>query len=483
LELKAQIAKGAYWTVVGQIGYMAISLITDIILAHLLTPFEFGEMAILMFFVLIANILLDSGFGSALIRKIDATNVDFSTVFVSNMVISSFCYLLLILFSGKIASYYKDPHLKELLIVIGSILIFNALCVTQNARLVKDMEFKKKALYQFFANFLASVTSLILAYFHWGIWALVAFQLLTALYYTIIIISCERVFFSLTFSKASFKELVGFGVNTTLTNVLATGFDNIFQLILGSYFSITITGFYYEAKRLQTVPFMVLNTVVQGVMFSSLARLQKDLSQFSAAYKRFVILLAVLMSIITCCLYIYADLIIYTLYGKKWDGAVIFIQLLSIASFFYFQELVNNTIFKVFNKTRKILYLEIVKKIIQIVSVVIGILYLSINVLFIGFIISSIIGYILNYYFSRKLIVGTGNSEFLVIIKILFVSVICVVLITYLIHLFSLSMYKSLIVLPVFILLYYVGMRLLRVADLIKELYSFIQLLSVRKSK
>lgn len=461
--------------VVGQIGYMLVSLGTNIILARILSPYEFGQMGILMFFILIANIFTESGFGGALVRKVNATRNDFSTVFVFNLIISTLCYCLLAAFSGNIAQFYNDPGLQKLILVVGLILFINAFNITQNARLIREMRFKKKSMTLFFSNIIASIVSLFLAYRGFGVWALVAFQVLTSFFNTLWLYVSEMKFYSLRFDRNSFRELFSFGANTTLTSVIATGFDNVYQLILGRFFSISQVGYYFQAKKLQNMPFTILNSVVQSVLFSSLSKLQGDKNAFTKLYNKLFLLFATIMALLCSVMITYGNGLILILFGQKWEDSVLYFQLLSVASFYFFQELINNLIFKVFNKTQKILYLEVVKKVIQIAGIIVGLQFESISVLLLCFIITSIISYFLNLYYSRK-ILGGGKSEFKLVLKISLISCGVVLFFLFINDLLLLTPFQCLFTIPIFIAVFFISFKLFRVSNIYSDTLSLIKI-------
>ena len=270
-EFKNKVLKGTIWSVFGRLSTLIIVLITNIWLARILSPEEFGQVGIIMFFIVIANTFSESGLGGALLRKKEATLKDYSTVFVTNLILSIICFILIILFAENIANYYGDPLLKNLLIFSALILIINAFQITQNAKLMSDMMFKEYSIYVFISVFFASITGIYCAYQGLGVWALIIIQLLTASINTILLWIFEGAFLRIHFSKSSFKELYAFGINTTLASLLNKGFDNIYQLVLAKYFSLAQTGYFYQAKKLQDVPTGLITMLSQGVIFSSLA--------------------------------------------------------------------------------------------------------------------------------------------------------------------------------------------------------------------
>src|SRR5690606_28451166 len=179
--LKKSFITGFIWSFVGQTSYLFVALIANVILARLLTPYEFGQVGIVMFFILISKVLTESGLTGALVRKKDATEDDFSTVFIFNLAISVFLFFLLIFSAGFIADFYNNLELKNILIVLSFVLIINAFQFTQNAKIVRDMKFKKQALYAFISVIISSLIGIILAFLKYGVWALVIMQVCNAL--------------------------------------------------------------------------------------------------------------------------------------------------------------------------------------------------------------------------------------------------------------------------------------------------------------
>ena len=153
-------------------------------------------------------------------------------------------------------------------------------------------------------------------------------------------------------------------------------------------------------------------------------------------------------------------------------------QLLTIASFFYLQEQINRVIFKVFNQTRQILYLEYLKKSIQLISIIIGIYYLNMQILMIGFVITNIIGYFINYYFSRKIIGSVSSFEILTLFKVSTLSVLIVIIIIQLTALFNLQHYMIFLTIPILFFLYLIGLYLLNIINIRKEIKYFTKLYS-----
>lgn len=467
--LKKNLLKGTVWSIGGVLCSLLVTFATNIWLARLLSPQEFGEVGIIMFFITLFTVFTEGGLAGALVRKKEATEDDYSTVFVFNFVISIFCFLLLVLFSGIIANYYHNPNLEKILIVSGFVLIINSFQITQNARLISELKFKQKYIYRFCAVLIASVVGIICAYQGFGVWALIIIQLLTAGLFTIILWIWEGTFFKLYFNKESFKELYGYGVNTTLASLLNTAFDNIYQVILGKYFSISEVGYFYQAKKLQDIPGGIINMITQNVVFSSLSKLQDDKAQFMSAYNKIMLMFTVTLGLTSSLMYLYAENIIMLFYGQKWVGSIFYMQVLTIASFFYLQELFNRTILKVFNQTKQILYLEFIKKGIQLVSIVLGLYFLNLKILIFGFALTNILNYGINFYFSRRIMGKVSFYELIVVVKIFFISAFLTFLVLQLCNYLKIENNTALLFIPVFVIAYFLSLSVFKIFNLFLE--------------
>jgi O-antigen/teichoic acid export membrane protein len=408
---KRQLVSGIFWLITGQVGYLGISLVANIILARLLTVYEFGQMGIVLFFIIVARVLTDSGLGGALVRNNKAVQKDYSTIFLFNLLISIVLMLLIIISAGRIAIFYDDLELRNILMASSLVILLNAFQLVQSARLVKNMEFRKKALYDFVAICIASTVAIFLAIKGFGVWAIVIMQLLISGLKSAIYWIFEGGVGSWVFNKNSFKAHYKFGVNTTLASILDTIFDNIYQLILGKYFTINQTGLFYQAKKLQAVPVGVIEKVIQSVVFSSLSKIQDNEVQFKKYYQKIVSIFTVVSGLISLLIFLFAENLITLLYGEKWIGATFFMKILILSSFFYLQENFNRVIFKVYDRTEVILKLEFVKKGIQVLSILLGLWYLSLEVLIYGFLVTSIFSYYINFAKSRAIFKSLGWYE------------------------------------------------------------------------
>ena len=272
-SMRKGIVHGFLWNTSGQTLIILINLVTNIILARILGPDIFGIFGIVLFFINIANVLVKGGLGGALIRLTKVDENDLKTVFTFNFLVSIFCYLLIFIFSPYIARFYDEPQIQKILVVSGLILFINVFQLLNRALLIREMKFKQIAIYQFSGIFISSVISISAAFSGFGIWSLIILYVGNQFFTTLQIAIFEPFFAKLGWSKKSFKNIYSFGVNTTLSNILNTAFDNIYQLILGKYFSINQVGHFYQAKKLEKVPNTIINSFIQNVLYSRIAKL------------------------------------------------------------------------------------------------------------------------------------------------------------------------------------------------------------------
>ncbi|AZA62753.1 lipopolysaccharide biosynthesis protein [Chryseobacterium indoltheticum] len=415
------------WSIGSHVFSLVIVLGANIFLARLMGPKEFGQLGIIMFFIAVFNVFTDGGLSGALVRRLDKKEEDYSTVFAFNFIVSIILFLIMITISGLIAQFYNTPSIQKPIIAAAAILIISSFQTIQNVKMLQKLEFKKRSMITLLSTFLGVIVGIGLAFFlKLGIWALIAIPISTVLFQTILYIYLEGFYFNLGFNKSSFKELFGFGVNTTLVSVLNLTFDNIYQLVIGRVFNMYQVGFYYQAKKLQDVPNNVINNLSQGVFFSSLSRIQNQKEELIRTYNLISKSFLFVMGFAVLIMQLFGKDMILLMFGSKWLGAVYYIKLLIIGSLFYTQELINKMIFKVYNKTNNLLRLEFVKKIFQIITLVIGVYLKRIDLLLYGYIATNAFSYFINYYFTSK-IIEIGKRELILLIKVIILLFVLIV--------------------------------------------------------
>ncbi|CAM1333945.1 lipopolysaccharide biosynthesis protein [Tenacibaculum aestuariivivum] len=477
----SSLKNSIFWSLFGQLGYSVIALIANILFVRVLSPKDFGVIGIAMFFIGVSNVLVESGIGGALIRKNNVSEKDYSTVFLLNLGISIFLMLALLLSANFIASFYNLPELKHILWILSSLLIINSLTIINRVKLVKEMKFKELGVFKFVSFFIASTIALYLAYYKsFGIWSVLIMQVLSAALFMVILWFKQGRLKKVVFSKKSFKEVFSFGAFTTLSSILDAAFNNIYELILGKYFNVTSVGFYYQAKTLYQAPDVISKNIILQVFYSHLSAIQDDRERFNLSFINVSKNTALIIGFVFSLIYIYSEHIIIILYGEEWIKTGFFLKMILIYGFFSLQEMVNRNIFKIYNQTHKIFYLELFKKSVQLITIFIGIYYLNIEVLLYGFILTSIVSYFTNSYFSLKMISLDMKLFFCNILKIVFSITISVfIFCTCLNMIFDKVKYVAFLLAPLFIIVYIIPIKLFKITDSI-TLFSLKRMLKIK---
>lgn len=425
--LKGKLINNTIWSILGQGCHLIIVLVSNMILSRILTKEEFGEVGIVMFFVLLSGALVDGGLGGAVVRckRIDTSY--YSTIFLVNFFVSLIVFVIFWFSSDYISVYYDNDNLSELIKLASFIILINSFAIVQNAKLIRELKFKTKSIINTISILLGSIIGIIMAKIGYGAVSIISVQLLYYLINSILLWLFVYRLKSFVFNKVAFKEMYSFGMNTTLVSIINTTFDNINNIIIGKFFSIQLVGIFYQAKKVQAVPGSAINVITQGVIYSTLAKLQSSRRKFNILFNNIYMIFISVISLITIVLFLFADNIIVILLGDNWLESVAFMRILSIASFFYFLEMFNKIVFKIFDQTRIILNIEMIKKIIQILTIIIGVYLDSIMYLLYGLILVNLFSFIFNFIYSRRILDLLTNKEVIRTVTIIIINTIIII--------------------------------------------------------
>ena len=395
-SLKDKTVRGVGWSFIDNIASSGITFLVGLILARLLTPEEYGVMAMIAIFIAVSNSIIDSGFSNALIRKVHINRIDYNTVFYFNIVVSIVLYISLFLASPAISVFFKEPILMEVMRIIGFILIINALSIIPRTIFVRNVNFKTQTK-------VSLISSIGMALAGMGVWSLVGQQLSRQLLNTLFLWIFCKWHPNFEFSIKSFNELFGFGSKLLLSGLINTIYKNIYYIIIGRFYASSILGQYTRAEQFNTIFSSNLTTVVQRVSYPVLSSIQEESERLREAYRK-VIKTTMLISF-ACMLGLaaVAKPLILILIGAKWLPAVYFLQIICFAGMLYPLHAINLNILQVKGRSDLFLKLEIIKKIIAVGPIMIGI-YCGIEYMLWGSVVISFIAYFLNSYYSAGLI-------------------------------------------------------------------------------
>lgn len=422
-SLTKKATGGLIWSILNNIGVYGISFIVGIILARLLSPEEFGLIGMITVFITLLSVFVDSGFKTALIRKTDCNQTDYSTVFFFNVAISIFLYLILFFSSEYISFFYNEPELNSLLKVLGIVIVIEAFSLIQTTILTKQLNFKLQALISIIAGALSGIIGILLAYMGFGVWSLVFYSLINKLLLSAFYWLFNKWRPSFVFSFISFREFFAFGSKLMLANFINTLQKNLSYLVIGKYYSATDLGHYTRAGQFYNLPTHVVMSTIGRVTLPILAELNNDNKTLKNACER-ILKTVMFVSVPTILLMAaVAEPMVILLVGEKWKPSVIFLQLMCLSGVWFPMHSINLNILQIKGKSGLYLKLEIVKKIINFLLIGTAIIWDIKTMLIIGVFNSMLLTY-LNSYFNKKLINYSYLQQMKSISKIIFFSLI-----------------------------------------------------------
>ena len=411
------------WSSFQKFGTMGISFVSNIILARLLTPEDYGCIGMLMIFILVANTFIDGGFGSALIQKKEPTQEDYSTIFYWNLFLSVVLYFALFASAPLIARFYNLPLLSSVLQVQGLVLILNSLSIIQQNRLRKQLLFKKLATVGIISALLSLAITIYLACLGWGVWALVAQQLLMSGFNTVLYWIVGKWNPSFVFSRQSFKELFGFGGFILLSNMINTLCNNVQGLLIGKFFSPVTMGLYAQARKLEEVASTSFSSVVDQVSYPVLSSVQNDKQIMIGVLRRLVMSLAYICFPMMILLILIGDSLIILLYSAKWIECVPYFRILCIAGIAICLQGVNYSAVAAIGKSRELFKWTIIKRLVGLCLIVLGFSFFEIEGLLWGMVIGSFVIYLMNGYLVSQYIGYRLGAQFKDLLPIILVAV------------------------------------------------------------
>ena len=432
-SLKNKTVRGVTWSLIDNIANSGITFLVGLILARLLTPAEYGIMAMIAIFIAISTSIIDSGFSNALIRKNEVKKIDYDTVFYFNLVVSGILYIFLYLLSPAISSFFKEPVLIEVTRVISWILIINALGIIPRTIFIINVDFKVQTKASLISSLVSGIVGISMALFGLGVWSLVGQQLSRQLLNTFFLWFYCRWRPAWEFSIESFKEMFGFGSKLLVSGLIDTIYKNIYYIVIGRFYDPDQLGQYTRAEQFKLIFSSNLTAVVQRVSYPVLSSIQSEPVRLREAYRRVIKLTMIVTFACMLGLAAIAKPLIILLIGEKWLPAVPFLQIICFSGMLYPLHAINLNILQVKGRSDLYLKLEIIKKIIAVITIFIGIFW-GIECMLWGGVFVSFISFFFNSYYSADLIDYSTKNQISDIFPFLIISLIvsfCIWLISF----------------------------------------------------
>ena len=421
-SLKQKAVSGIVWTALQKYSTMLIQFVSGIILARLLTPYDYGCIGMLMIFMLLAESFIDGGFGSALIQKKNPTQTDYSTIFYWNMGLSVVFYAILYLSAPFIAVFYDIPLLSSVLRVQGLVLFIFAFNIVQSNQLRKKLNFKVLSIVTILTSVTALTATILMAYHGFGVWALVAQNILTTAIPALIFWFYVRWRPQLVFSWQSFRELFSFGFYMFLTHILNQFGQQIQGLLIGKFYNPATMGYYSKANSTERLASTSISKVMSQVTYPLYAEMQDNKTALGDMIKKITLTLSYVTFPLMFILLLSAKPLFILLYSDRWADSVPYFQVLCIAGLAYSLQSVNYQSVAAIGKSRTMFIWTFVKRAVGIVFVVAGLLLDGMRGLLVGMVLNTWFSYFINIWLVSKHIGYRWQRQLLALLPVLLAS-------------------------------------------------------------
>ena len=402
-NLKAETINALSWSFLESGVTRVIGFVVGVILARLLFPEQFGLIGMMLIFIAVAQVFVQSGFDMALIQKVEATQFDICSIFYFNVFVALLAAGVLCLAGPWIAAFFEQPILTPLIRVLSLTIVIDSLGTIQGTLFRKEINFKALTITSLVAGLLSSIVGVSLAVKGYGVWSLVAQQVSLSLVQavTLWVLSPWRP--QLIFSFQSLRQMFGFGSWMLFSGILNQVFENIYFPVIGKLFSAADLGLFTRARSMQSLPSQTLSTVVGRVTFPVFSKSQGDPARLKRGLKKALTGIVLLNFPVMVGLAATAHPVVIVILGQKWEGCITFLQLFCAEGLLFPLHVMNLNVLTSLGRSDLFLRLEIIKKALTVVNIlltwrwgVLGIIY--------GMIVLSIISFCLNSYYSRTLI-------------------------------------------------------------------------------
>jgi len=397
-----KIVSGMFWRFGEKITAQAVSFLVSVVLARILLPADYGIVGIVTIFYAIAEVFVTSGLGTALIQKKDATRVDFSTVFWCNMGLSILLYVIVFFTAPLIAAYYKTPQVTPVLRVFALRLPVNAVNSIQNAYVSRHMDFKKFFFATIIGTIISAVVGIWMAYHGYGVWALVAQVMTNSVIDTLVLFLTIKWRPTLEFDREAAKPLINYGWKILATDLIGTIFNHLNAFIIGKKYSTEDLAYYTQGKKYPDLIYNNVGATLASVLFPAMS-LSSGIEEIKAIRRKSLKMMEYIIFPAMLGMFTIADTMIVALVTEKWLFSVPYVRIACIAAMI---SVLGTTLIqeiKAIGRSDITLKMELIKKPIYLVIVLIAMQF-GVDAIALTLIIIEVIAFCFNVYPVRKYI-------------------------------------------------------------------------------
>lgn len=440
-DIKSKTISNMIWRYAERCGAQGISFIVSIVLARLLSPNEYGVVAIVTVFLNIFQVFIDGGLGSALVQKKDADDLDFSTIFFFNIFMCGIVYVGVFFSAPLLARYYNNDILTDVIRVLGITVLISGVKNIQHAYVSKKMIFKKFFYSTLLGTIAAGIAGIILAYRGWGVWALVAQHIMNTLMDTIVLWVTVKWRPKLLFSFERLKTLVSFGWKILASNLLNTIYNNIRQLIIGKVYSEADLAFYNRGKQFPAFVTNNINSSINSVLLPVMAQAQDDDKRVKMMARRSIMTSSFFLWPLMFGLMATGKNLFSLLLTDKWLPALPYLYIFCFVDGIYPIHSANLNAIKAKGRSDVFLKLEIIKKIVGILVILVT-MKISVMAIAWGSVFYAIFASIVNAFPNKKLL----NYSYLEQVSDILPSIILSIVMAVIVHFLPIPSFVPLVV-------------------------------------
>jgi teichuronic acid exporter len=402
---KQKTINSVAWSVSERISLQVIHILISIILARLLSPSDFGLLGMLVIFTSVAQSILDSGFGSALIQKKGATNTDSSSIFYFNLIIGITLAAVFFFSAPLIANFFNQPILKPITRVLSINTIINAFSLVQFSLLRKHMDFKNHFIVNIVAVLISGASAIAAAVLGLGVWSLVIQTLMLSIANAILLWTFSKWRPTRQFSIDSLKTMYAFGSKLLFAGLIETVFKNLYQTFIGRVYTPDDVGYYSRASQMESAASVATSMALGSVIFSAFSPYQDDKLTLRKVHNKTITMSMFLLMPVMIGLILIAEPLFLFLLTEKWAESIPYFQHLCVIGLLFPIVVQNYNLLRITGRTDMHLRLEIFKYINTVIAIavtyqhgIIALIYGQIAVAFIShFVVSYFVGKLIDY--------------------------------------------------------------------------------------
>ncbi len=400
---RARTLANLIWLFMERFGAQMVTFVVSIVLARILDPDVFGRVAIIMVFITVLQVIIDSGLCSALIQKKDADDLDFSTAFIFTFIISGIAYIGMFAFAPTLARYLGSMDMVWPIRGLSVTLVLFGMKNMQLSYISRHMKFKVYFFSTLAGTIGAAVIGIGMAVMGFGIWALIYQTVFNMGIDTIILWITSGLHPKFQFNPGRLKKLYSYGWKLQMASLIYNIYNEAVKLIIGVRFTERELAFYNYGAKMPEFICSNFNSAMDGVLFPSVALTQDDTNHLKIMARRSMkagtfIIMPLMFGLAAC-----AEPIVILFLTDKWVKSIPYVVIFSISFMFYPIHVANLNVIKALGKSGTFLKLEIIKETLSLIALCIAMLF-NAEAVAISIMAMSVICIPINIWPNRKLI-------------------------------------------------------------------------------